>query len=211
MALNRDAVVAGGLDLLDEVGLEALTLRRLAERLGVRAPAIYWHVRDKRELLDEMATAMLRAALEDLAGAGDQPGPAATLTTLGHRLRRALKSRRDGGQLFGGSYLTDAAMVGAMEPALRRLVEDGLTPPAAVGATRTVFCYTLGFVIEEQGTYGREALFTPDARRARIDADRFPLSAAAGEHMFGDFDRLFATGIGHIVTGVTAAHRSPDR
>ncbi|HZZ52308.1 MAG TPA: TetR/AcrR family transcriptional regulator C-terminal domain-containing protein [Pseudonocardia sp.] len=204
MALNRDAVVRAGLGLLDEVGLEALTLRRLADRLGVRAPAIYWHVRDKRELLDEMATAMLRDAFEDPVGIERRSAPRAVLLGLADRMRAALLSRRDGGRLFGGSYLTDASLVGTTEPALRQLVEAGLALPAAVSATRTIFCYTLGFVIEEQGTHGREALFDPDARRARIDTDRFPLSAEAGEHMFGDFDALFAAGVALIVSGIAA-------
>lgn len=195
--------MAAGLELLDEVGLEALTLRRLADRLGVRAPAIYWHVRDKRELLDEMATTMLRDAVAEIDGIDPEAGPATVLTALASQMRRALMSRRDGGRLFGGSYLTDASVIGTSEPSLRRLVDSGLSLRAAVTATRTVFCYTLGFVIEEQGTHGREALFDADARRARIDADRFPLNASAGKYLFGDFDALFAAGIALITASVT--------
>jgi hypothetical protein len=105
-------------------------------------------------------------------------------------------------RLFGGSYLTDAALMGTMEPALRQLVDAGLTLPATVSATRSIFCYTLGFVIEEQATHGREELCAPDVRRARIDANRCPLSAEAREYMFGDFDALFAAGIALIATGV---------
>ncbi|HEY8310696.1 MAG TPA: TetR family transcriptional regulator, partial [Gemmatimonadaceae bacterium] len=36
-------IVRSALDLLNEVGLDAFTTRRLAERLGVKQPAIYWH------------------------------------------------------------------------------------------------------------------------------------------------------------------------
>jgi AcrR family transcriptional regulator len=44
-------VVRAALLLLDEVGLDDLTMRRLAERLGVKAASLYRHVRDKQELL----------------------------------------------------------------------------------------------------------------------------------------------------------------
>ena len=54
MALDRAQVVTAAIELLDEVGLDGLTLRRLAQELGVQAPALYWHFKDKQELLDQM-------------------------------------------------------------------------------------------------------------------------------------------------------------
>lgn len=55
--LRRDAVVAEARDLVASEGLEALSLRRLATRLGVTAPALYAHVVDKEDLLRALATA----------------------------------------------------------------------------------------------------------------------------------------------------------
>jgi TetR/AcrR family tetracycline transcriptional repressor len=49
--LSRDAVVDGALGLLDAEGLEALTIRRLAQSLGFTPMALYWHVKNKDELL----------------------------------------------------------------------------------------------------------------------------------------------------------------
>src|SRR5215831_357457 len=78
-ALDRDRVVRVALDLLDEVGLDDLTMRRLAERLGVTAASLYWYVRNKDELLELLADAIAaeislpdprspwRTALESLA------------------------------------------------------------------------------------------------------------------------------------------------
>ena len=57
-ALDRERVVRVALELLDEVGLDDLSMRRLAERLGVTAASLYWYVRDKSELLDLLADAM---------------------------------------------------------------------------------------------------------------------------------------------------------
>ena len=57
--LQREAVIRTALELLNDVGMEGLTTRRLAERLGVQQPALYWHFKNKRALLDALAEAML--------------------------------------------------------------------------------------------------------------------------------------------------------
>src|ERR1700749_541156 len=72
MPVNREQIVTVALDLLDEQGLAGLTLRELAARLGIRAPTLYWHVRDKRELLDLLAAAIMDEALA--AWREPQPG-----------------------------------------------------------------------------------------------------------------------------------------
>lgn len=53
--LHRDAIVRAARDLVVAGGLEALSLRRLAARLEVTAPALYAHVRDKQDLLRTLA------------------------------------------------------------------------------------------------------------------------------------------------------------
>src|SRR6266700_1708933 len=51
VALDPDQIVQAALQLLGEVGLDGLTMRRLAERLNIKAASLYWHVRDKEELI----------------------------------------------------------------------------------------------------------------------------------------------------------------
>jgi AcrR family transcriptional regulator len=58
-------VVAAGRRLLEEEGAAALTMRRLAERLGIRAPSLYKHLPDKRAL----EAAIVAAGLEEAAAA----------------------------------------------------------------------------------------------------------------------------------------------
>ncbi|WP_253822636.1 TetR family transcriptional regulator, partial [Salmonella enterica] len=57
--LQPNTVIRAALDLLNEVGVDGLTTRKLAERLGVQQPALYWHFRNKRALLDALAEATL--------------------------------------------------------------------------------------------------------------------------------------------------------
>ena len=52
--LQREAVIRTALELLNDVGMEGLTTRRLAERLGVQQPALYWHFKNKTEVLTAM-------------------------------------------------------------------------------------------------------------------------------------------------------------
>jgi len=52
--LDRKRVADTALKLLNEVGLDGLTLRAIAKELDVKAPALYWHFKDKQALLDEM-------------------------------------------------------------------------------------------------------------------------------------------------------------
>src|SRR5215469_3450903 len=61
-SLDRAAVVQTALELLKKVGLDGLTTRRLADELGVKSPALYWHFHNKQDLLDAMADAFVRDA-----------------------------------------------------------------------------------------------------------------------------------------------------
>src|ERR687884_2149592 len=57
-SIDREQLVREALALLDAAGFDGLTMRRLAERLGVQAASLYNHVRDKHELLALLADAI---------------------------------------------------------------------------------------------------------------------------------------------------------
>src|SRR5713101_7512827 len=57
--LSRSGLVSEALGLVQEEGLEALSMRGLADRLHVRAASLYWHVRDRRELIELLAESIL--------------------------------------------------------------------------------------------------------------------------------------------------------
>ncbi|MBS1893520.1 MAG: TetR family transcriptional regulator [Actinobacteria bacterium] len=59
--LTKDRIVQAALDLIDHDGLEATTMRRLAEELGVQAPSLYNHMRSKQALLDAVAEHVFEA------------------------------------------------------------------------------------------------------------------------------------------------------
>ncbi len=68
--LTRDRLVAAALELINEDGLDALSMRSLANRLQVKAASLYWHVRDRRELLELLAESILGSTPRGRRGAG---------------------------------------------------------------------------------------------------------------------------------------------
>ncbi|MFE1288436.1 TetR/AcrR family transcriptional regulator [Streptomyces sp. NPDC058751] len=92
--LNRELVLAAALELVDEEGLSALSMRRLGARLGVEAMALYRYARGKDALLDGLVEALYLELGERLS-AGPAPevtaqtGPAAWRGEL-HRIARAM-------------------------------------------------------------------------------------------------------------------------
>ncbi|MEU2775629.1 TetR/AcrR family transcriptional regulator C-terminal domain-containing protein [Streptomyces sp. NPDC007162] len=205
--LDRGRVADTALRLLNEVGLDGLTLRAIARELDVKAPALYWHFKDKQALLDEMATEMYRRMV-----AGMVLDPADTwqdrLRTANRGLRTALLGYRDGAKVYSGSRFTGIDHAPAQEANLRVLTAAGLTLAQAVAAGRTANAYTIGFVTEEQGVQplpGERREGYDMAERARLLAD-FPLSAAAGEEIFTDYDRHFEEGLDVVVAGVSVRY-----
>ncbi|MFD5334846.1 TetR/AcrR family transcriptional regulator [Streptomyces hawaiiensis] len=205
--LDRRRVADTALRLLNETGLDGLTLRAIARELDVKAPALYWHFKDKQALLDEMATEMFRRMV-----AGTALDPADTwqerLLRTNRGLRAALLGYRDGAKVFSGSRFTGIEHAGQMEDNLRLFTAAGFTLAQAARALTTTYLYTLGFVTEEQGVQPlpgeRREGYDMD-ERARLMAD-FPLSAQAGAEIFGDYDRHFEEGLALVIGGIGARY-----
>jgi TetR/AcrR family tetracycline transcriptional repressor len=76
--------------IVDDHGAEALTMRRLAEELGVAVTSIYWHVGNRDELVDALVARLL-ADMGTLHATGDTPR--ARIASLARGLRRKLLDR----------------------------------------------------------------------------------------------------------------------
>ncbi|MGW4896634.1 TetR/AcrR family transcriptional regulator C-terminal domain-containing protein [Kitasatospora sp. NPDC004240] len=208
--LDRAQVVDTALRLLDETGLDGLTLRRIATELDVKAPALYWHFANKQALLDEMATEMLRRMN---AGPAARPeGWQQALTASCRTLRAGLLGYRDGAKVFSGTRLTDSGHAEGQQLMLAAFVDAGFTLPDAVQAFTTGLAYTIGFVIEEQAVQPmpgeRAPGYDPEERAGSI-APEHELAAAAGADLFGDFERRFERGLTVLVAGVEAVLAPP--
>ncbi|WP_225825138.1 TetR/AcrR family transcriptional regulator C-terminal domain-containing protein [Streptomyces naphthomycinicus] len=205
--LDRRRVAGTALRLLNEVGLDGLTLRAIAHELDVKAPALYWHFKDKQALLDEMATEMYRRMAAGVALDAADTWQERLLKT-GRGLRAALLGYRDGARVYSGSRFTGTDHARELEANLRLLTEAGFTLAQAVDAGRTTTVYTLGFVAEEQGVRplpGERREGYDLAERARL-LSGFPLAAEAGKLLFDDYDRQFEEGLALVIAGIEARY-----
>lgn len=207
--ITRERIVAAALDVLDEGGADAVTVRAVAQRLDVKAPALYWHVRGKQELLDEMGTEIQRRVQRNIDPEASASWSDA-LAGYARALRGEYRRHRDGARTFSGTRLTDPEVLRAQEPWLRRWTSGGLAVADLVTAAELVTAFVVGFVIEEQERSqsaetdpGRYAVASRDAA---VGADA-PLVRAVG-HLRASDDERFEHQLGIVMLGLTATFGS---
>lgn len=161
--IERDAVVRMALKLLDEDGIEAVSTRRLADKLGIAGPSLYWHFKNKRELLDHMAEAMLTDALPS-SDPMMLPLPWREWLTISARsIRRAMTSHRDGAAVIASSRPTGKHPTLDRPAMVKRLQSEGFSEGEANYVLQSLMRYVLGSAIAEQSAMEREGIRVPDS------------------------------------------------
>lgn len=177
MKVDRRRILETALEVLNEVGVDALSTRAIADRLGVRQPALYWHFKSKRALLDAMNGEILARAHEARV-----PRPGETwqdfLRRNGHSFRAALLSYRDGARVHAGTE-ADPGDLEHVEAQAAFLVAAGFSPAAAMQLFIAVGRYVVGCVLEEQASPVEGAV-----EQTRLDeaAKAYPVLAQAMVH-----------------------------
>ena len=207
--MDRTTIVGAALELLDEVGLDGLTTRRLAAKLEVRSPALYWHFRNKQELLDEMARAV--QARQDLGPPHDDEPWRDWLARRARERRRVLLSRRDGARLVAGTSAGPEIAI-AFERELAAMVRQGFTPVRAMRAITALGAFVTGFVLEEQARRARtEQPDLPPATPSALATETPTLMTAIREGGSPDGAAAFEDGLVLLLDGIAAGLRSEDR
>jgi TetR/AcrR family transcriptional regulator, tetracycline repressor protein len=205
MKVNRDMVTLAALTLLNEAGLEQLTLRRLGTELKVQAATIYWHFKSKEELIDEMATLLLAEGAPRLVPAKDSADWNVWAVSFGTGLRKTLLTCRDGARMVSGTRLTNTEYMKTTERIAAALIKNGFTVRQAVVLLSTIYNYTLSFVMEEQAVFPRPGERSPQydiaERNTKLDPAEFPLLRQAGAILFDRFDRRYKEGLDLILRG----------
>ena len=179
MAVTRDDVINTAIQLLQEVGLDGLTLRRLATELGISAPTLYWHVKDKRELLDLMSEQMVRIAREKMPPfPTDLPWDEKIAEGL-RRQYEAMIAYRDGARVVAGNRPTEASLPG-IEQFLKLWVSAGFPPNEALAYTLSLGDFITGCALEHQAEVERRRLQPVDQSAGLWDnLDAYPTLQAA--------------------------------
>ena len=191
MPLRRDDVIEAALALLDEGGLDGLTTRRLADRLGVQVGALYWHVRDKRELLVCLAERIIGEVAPTRSESGDW---AEQLSGGAHALRAAMLRHRDGARIVAAYGAECERSLRLSEEGLHVLRSWGIPLAAAAHVGDAVMSYVTGFVLQEQ---------TMPAPPGVDRLTGFPLLAEwTVTRPAASRDEAFAAGVELLVTGI---------
>jgi TetR/AcrR family transcriptional regulator, tetracycline repressor protein len=148
--LTRQTLIEAGLRLLDEVGLDGLTVRRLAAEFDVKSPALYWHFRTKQELLDGMADAIVTAP--GMGPPRDDESWQDWLFRRAHAYRDSLLAHRDGARIVVQSTTRSPATIAAFEVELAAMVDRGFTAVAALRTISAITFYVHGFVLQVQAS-----------------------------------------------------------
>ncbi|MGW6277169.1 TetR/AcrR family transcriptional regulator C-terminal domain-containing protein [Kribbella sp. NPDC055071] len=208
MKLTREVIAKAALGLLNEVGLDGLTMRLLANELGVQAPALYWHLKNKQELLDAMAAVMSHEVNDGLEAPRKGIDWTEWLTGRARALRQMMLTYRDGARVFAGSYMDESDLPRSVELTLATLVDAGFTLEDAARGFPVVYHYTIGFTIEEQARTGADYKGeNPYTSTPLTTSTRYPLTTQAGPHLFESrTDQAFEAGLQVILTGLKATY-----
>jgi TetR/AcrR family transcriptional regulator, tetracycline repressor protein len=211
MKVNRGMVIRAGLKLLNEAGLDQLTLRLLGRELKVQAATLYWHFRSKQELIDAMATMVLAEGAAQLVPTKQSLDWAVWASSFGTGLRKTLLAYRDGGRMVAGTRLTDTTYMKMAERIAAKLIKSGFTLRQTVVLLTTIYNYTLSFVMEEQAVFPqpgrRSAQYNLVKRNAKLNAGELPILRRAGAILFDQFNRRYKEGLDLILRGARRSYR----
>ena len=205
MKLTTDVIARRALEALNQVGLDGLTMRALATDLGVAAPTLYWHVKNKQELLDLMADRLTAETADALEAPRRDESWQDWLVALAGRMRAAMLRYRDGARVVAGAHTANPTAWRTVELTLRTLQDAGFGTLEAARTFPVLLHYTIGFTIEEQARAGAGYDRNPYEQGPRVDAARYPLTAEVVGQLF-DPDN-FEYGLRIILAGMAAVSR----
>ena len=209
-ALTPRAVVEGALSLADSEGLEALTIRRLAKKLGVTPMALYWHFRSKGELLDGMAARIFEEV--DLSVDASARWQEQLRALLGSMLG-VLRAHPSTAILLSTRTASSEGSLRATEVALDILGRGGFSPTKATQIARHALATVTNLVSGEPGVVAREeSMELLDTRRntrlflESLPPERYPrlVEAATPLSEGVDPDTYFAFGLDLLLAGIEA-------
>lgn len=201
MALDKRQIVTEALALLDADGLDGVTLRKLAARLGVQQPTLYWHLPNKAALITAIADAILEHEFPEMTPPKPEDQWQDWLTGLAERLRRALLAHPDGARIISTSQAS-LRMAAISELAISTLVTRDVPLRQARLIVLTVEHFTVGHVLEEQS--GPPAAGSSQDFDLEAFTSAYPTVVAGIAEYFQDDrtpDDLFRDCLGVIIRG----------
>ena len=214
--LTRQRVVAEALAVIAQDGVQAMSMRALAARLGVVPGALYHHFGNKQQLQDLVLDGVLAEV-----DVHTNPSLAWTdqLKILATRLRQVLEAHPGVAGILKTRDPLGPHSLALAEAFLLPLQTAGFADREAGPAFFLLIDYTIGFAVSSPRTSVNEQRVRDTAIRTQLHEffrslppDRFPALVALGEHVWVDNrDQRFTAGLQVLVDGLEHARRSPHR
>ncbi|MFD0363657.1 TetR/AcrR family transcriptional regulator C-terminal domain-containing protein [Nocardia sp. GCM10030253] len=197
--LNRARIIDEALALLDSEGIERLTMRRLAERLGHGSTTLYWHVDTKDDVLDLCLDAIYgEVPLPEHTG--DWRGEI-TVMLIGWRtvmLRHRWSTTLVGRPMIGPNILAH------MEFLQASLLRAGLTDACLAAATWGLYNHVMGAAVSRAGWLMPADERAQAQQHLAAHGDRYPTLAAHGYMLDDDWDGTFTRSLDYLLDGIQA-------
>jgi AcrR family transcriptional regulator len=217
---RRAEIVRAGLALLERGGFDRLSLRGVARALGMHPAGLYWYIKNKQELIDLLAKAIMDEALLDYPAPAPDASWEEWLAGVALAIRQTVLAHRDGARLIAGAYLmrTDA-ITPMLETTLMLMERAGFVRDAAMIGAVTVLGFTIGFALDEQASPPMPPWKSTRQARAAlrrgplIDAERWPRLADVMSRWVEEMLTLgpkrhelhFRRGLALVIAGVRSA------
>jgi TetR/AcrR family transcriptional regulator, tetracycline repressor protein len=201
--LDRERVILQALTILDREGPEAITIRRLADRLGVSPMAIYNHVASKKDLVEGVAAHIVSRI--DFSSRSSEWRK--RVCTCFRRLRQGCLRHPNVIPLLEGLDVAPLAVFTPMEITLSALGDAGVSAGDALKAFYTLMNFTMGQIsYEVRGPF--KALDPASLSKYSLQKEEFANIRRAVVSKQWDFDEAFEFGLSVILAGLDAPTRS---
>lgn len=209
---RRQMILDAALRLADEKGLDAVSMRAVAQRAGLTAMALYPHVGSKAELLDAMLGTLLSEMLPDPGSGADgasgaeSPGWPERLRSLAHSARKLTHDHPWAATLLFSRPAVTPDAARTVDQIYVALLDAGVPEPEVPRLERLLSTVVLGYAASEVGgRFGRR--LDPGARRSLLQGQVGPGHARLARWLEQpvDWDAEFEADLGILVGVIQAA------
>ncbi|HEX8805074.1 MAG TPA: TetR/AcrR family transcriptional regulator [Acidimicrobiales bacterium] len=202
--LTLDRITAAAVTVIDDEGLDALTMRRLADELGAGAASLYRHVANRDELLVEI----LDHVLGELREPPPFPDWRSGVDWLARELHRVLARHHAVVDLLPGDRLLGPNAMRARELGLRHLVAHGFGHEDATQVHAVLVGWVLGTSMLSMGSRRRVPGDVPRTEvYRRAAADRYPTVRELARVGLPRRDVVFDLGLTALLDGIEVRYR----
>ena len=198
--LTRERVLRAAIEIVDQEGVEALSMRRLGAELGVEAMSLYNHVPNKAAVLD----GIVETVISDIELPDDITDWKECTRHISRSYRKVALAHPNVVPLISMRPFNTIASIRPVETGFEILRQAGFDPKSTLHAFRTLAGFTTGYSLAESGSFfgemNDETHLSPDD----LPAEEFPRINEVAPYLTSDHDEEFEFALDVLITGLEA-------